>query len=995
MFRLIVPFRVWTRRGVPICVVRFAGVYRNAPQDISAQTMVESFVSPLHLEIFGRGRDTVEAVPRGDDRNSLLQRLEEATEPNKIAYYDEVNRFLDRMSKFDSLKSMECMYLIKLCGSSLTDRLPSAHHKLIDKLKELFKDKKAPLDTSHYNTLLSVQCKVKYPQDPEEFLKEMEENGLEPNRVTYRRLLHRYCQLGQIEGAYKMLQKMKDLECPIDENVFNSLILGNLKAGNIENAENTFKLMQKNGIEPIRETYVCFFLGYIDYLEKEEVQQKLDELLVEMQKDNINFTYADYIEILTALILKDENSKLIDKLLERLPMRAGYLAFNQSIINILLQLKKLDVAHRILLTYLEPNYRFGNSASIFVMGMIRAGFEFDKVVEICEDFEKRKMDKFLYLKAAQVALKDCDLSIGVKYLDLFEKKTGMSRLHFTWPRLCNCKSNDELFEVLKSKVLPHALTRLHTTFKIFVWPRVKGNYLQFLLQCEKLGFETDLLAYSFSLFYKNGRLSENEIEYLIQDLIRAHPETSPSDSNRLMAELCRSNGLSLSPRILNSSLKNLIQNLPASRAVEEWFSHVKLFKVCSCKSVIMQKLIENDDTKALQEVVDCCIKYAGETSTMACLALAFLRCGKINQAKKLLSRPGFFLADSTLDRMCQKLIDTNDMETLEKLVRVTRGLSHLNRQRHYSSLLDAYIRNNAVDQALEMWTAIQDEDLVPSSQLLSKLASFLKANGRTIPFEYKDEILELEQSNRIEGLKIDFQKAIRNNNIDHAFKIKGKLAELNCELTLGEECNIIEQLIRKDSTNAAIKLAKSLMSKGRYPSPRLYRLLFQRMVSGRMVKELENMVQILPPTLKEADWFCDLFIRAHANLDRRQLEPFLNMLGQFKSLPILGMLYLLNNSPNCEELIYDKLFEIAQSQRTNLPVNIIWLHLMFNGNYERAGQIYRQTPRFSETLILKPLLDQIRKGDTQLRDRLIEQLKQDAPHLLKSIEISKKDQNKT
>lgn len=52
-----------------------------------------------------------------------------------------------------------------------------------------------PLDISHYNTLLRVYLENEHKFSPTEFLADLEKSGIEPNRVTYQRLLTRYCQV--------------------------------------------------------------------------------------------------------------------------------------------------------------------------------------------------------------------------------------------------------------------------------------------------------------------------------------------------------------------------------------------------------------------------------------------------------------------------------------------------------------------------------------------------------------------------------------------------------------------------------------------------------------------------------------------------------------------------------------------------------------------------------------------------------------------------------
>lgn len=86
------------------------------------------------------------------------------------------------------------------------------------------------LDITHYNALLRVYLENEYDFSPTEFLADLEKRGIEPNRVTYQRLISKYCHSGNITGATRILEVMREKETPVNENIFNSLILGHSRA---------------------------------------------------------------------------------------------------------------------------------------------------------------------------------------------------------------------------------------------------------------------------------------------------------------------------------------------------------------------------------------------------------------------------------------------------------------------------------------------------------------------------------------------------------------------------------------------------------------------------------------------------------------------------------------------------------------------------------------------------------------------------------------------
>uniref|UniRef100_A0A8C6ZSS7 Pentatricopeptide repeat-containing protein n=1 Tax=Nothoprocta perdicaria TaxID=30464 RepID=A0A8C6ZSS7_NOTPE len=100
-------------------------------------------------------------------------------------------------------------------------------HMIWDKMKALG----TVYDTSHYNALLKVYLQNEHKFSPTEFLARMEEANVQPNRVTYQRLIAAYCNEGDIEGASKILGYMKNKDLPITEAVFSSLVKGHARAG--------------------------------------------------------------------------------------------------------------------------------------------------------------------------------------------------------------------------------------------------------------------------------------------------------------------------------------------------------------------------------------------------------------------------------------------------------------------------------------------------------------------------------------------------------------------------------------------------------------------------------------------------------------------------------------------------------------------------------------------------------------------------------------------
>ena len=64
---------------------------------------------------------------------------------------------------------------------------------------------------------------------------------------TLASLVESYCLHGNIAGATTLLDHMKNLDLPINENIYASLITGHGRSGNMERAEGIIRIMLVRG----------------------------------------------------------------------------------------------------------------------------------------------------------------------------------------------------------------------------------------------------------------------------------------------------------------------------------------------------------------------------------------------------------------------------------------------------------------------------------------------------------------------------------------------------------------------------------------------------------------------------------------------------------------------------------------------------------------------------------------------------------------------------
>lgn len=112
----------------------------------------------------------------------------------------------------------------------MPEELPETRTALVQEIWKTLNNLSVAMDVSHYNALLRVYLENEHQFSPAEFLADLESKGIEPNRVTFQRLISRYCQQGDIQGATRILEFMREKQLPINEHVFNALIMGHSQA---------------------------------------------------------------------------------------------------------------------------------------------------------------------------------------------------------------------------------------------------------------------------------------------------------------------------------------------------------------------------------------------------------------------------------------------------------------------------------------------------------------------------------------------------------------------------------------------------------------------------------------------------------------------------------------------------------------------------------------------------------------------------------------------
>ncbi|KAL4686524.1 hypothetical protein H8957_005036 [Semnopithecus entellus] len=344
--------------------------------------------------------------------------------------------------------SSHALLLLRSCGSllpelKLEERTEFAH-RIWDKLQKLG----AVYDVSHYNALLKVYLQNEYKFSPTDFLAKMEEANIQPNRVTYQRLIASYCNMGDIEGASKILGFMKTKDLPVTEAVFSALVTGHARAGDMENAENILTVMRDAGIDPGPDTYLALLNAYAEKGDIDHVKQTLEKV----EKSELHLMDRDLLQIIFSFS-KAGYPQYVSEILEKVTCERRYIPDAMNLILLLVTEKLEDVALQILLACpVSKEDGISDFGGFFLRHCVTMNTPVEKLTDYCKKLKEVQMHSFPLQFTLHCALlaKKTDLA---KALMKAVKEEGFPiRTHYFWPLLVGHqkeKNVQGIIEVLK------------------------------------------------------------------------------------------------------------------------------------------------------------------------------------------------------------------------------------------------------------------------------------------------------------------------------------------------------------------------------------------------------------------------------------------------------------------------------------------------------------------------------------------------------------------
>lgn len=167
------------------------------------------------------------------------------------------------------------------------------------------------------------------------------------------------------------------------------------------------------------------------------------------------------------------------------------------------------------------------------------------------------------------------------------------------------------------------------------------------------------------------------------------------------------------------------------RAVEVYQKIVEENNLLPMTLRLMAKLIEINEPDLLQQVYKIYETARGEHLAKYRLAFAYIRCGDAEKAKSILLSSTIPNLTTKITFECRALENLGKIDETKILLKATKGI-RCDRHIIYRTLLELYIKNDRVDDAMELWTEHKNDKLTPNRGFVERFKRFMEKHNKSI-----------------------------------------------------------------------------------------------------------------------------------------------------------------------------------------------------------------------------------------------------------------------
>ncbi|XP_071741893.1 pentatricopeptide repeat-containing protein At5g15010, mitochondrial-like [Rutidosis leptorrhynchoides] len=152
----------------------------------------------------------------------------------------------------------------------------STANSILSRMKE-----KVRFDGETYNIVIRGWSKFGRVNEIERLMKEMVEDGFDPDSLTFSYLLEGLGRCGKIDDAVKMFETLRERKiCVLDVGIYNAMIFNFISIGDIDGCLKYYDDMLSSNCKPHMDTYVTIIFGFLKVQRVADAIEMFDKMIV-------------------------------------------------------------------------------------------------------------------------------------------------------------------------------------------------------------------------------------------------------------------------------------------------------------------------------------------------------------------------------------------------------------------------------------------------------------------------------------------------------------------------------------------------------------------------------------------------------------------------------------------------------------------------------------------------------------------------------------------
>lgn len=405
-----------------------------------------NFEKSLNGNNFGIKERTGRKDSIGLVENALDQLMSSVKNSQRI-YKADLESILEGIKREGVSVQNDVVALLGCCGKLMPDQLSVIRVDLAHKIWNLLKEQGVELQVNYYNALLKCYMENGHAVSVNKFLAEM--HNVQPDEMTYLLLLGCACEVGDIKQATEIVSIMKDKGYPARELIFNHLVLGHARAGDISNSEAMLDLMNSADISVTAATITALLQGYAEVGDLEKLHRTHREAVMK----RIMFDDVQIMKIVNSLVNSGQQNAVKD-ILKWLPAweRSNDSAVHFTAIS-MVHRGYVSTACEVLNILTVPVSESSPSFGVFLLEeMVRADTPVSEILLLADQLVSDGRNPLAFELAVRAALIEMKVDTALKLLEAMKHRDLPIKPHYFWPLIITANKTEGekgVFDIVK------------------------------------------------------------------------------------------------------------------------------------------------------------------------------------------------------------------------------------------------------------------------------------------------------------------------------------------------------------------------------------------------------------------------------------------------------------------------------------------------------------------------------------------------------------------